>query len=58
MTLKEYGVNPFAMGYIDFNDKNYRKEQDIKDFCRWVNMKAVFKSCNWQEYKKRKDSKQ
>ena len=46
------------MGYIDFNDKNYRKEQDIKDFCRWVNMKAVFKSCNWQEYKKRKDSKQ
>ena len=53
MTLKDLGVNPFAMGYIDFNDRNYKKPKEIKDFCRWVNMKATFKSCTWEEYKRR-----
>jgi hypothetical protein len=54
MILKEYKVNPFAMGYIDFDDPSYRKSQEVKDFCRWVNMKATFKSCSWNEYSKRK----
>lgn len=53
MTLKEIGVNPFAMGYIDFDDRNYKKSKEVKNFCRWVNMKATFKSCTWEEYKKR-----
>ncbi len=53
MTLDKVGVNPFAMGYVDFNNPNYQKPQEIKDFCRWVNMKATFKSCTWDEYKKR-----
>lgn len=35
------------------NNPNYQKPQEIKDFCRWVNMKATFKSCTWDEYKKR-----
>lgn len=54
MTLKELGVNPFAMGYIDFNNKNYEKEQDVKDFCRWVNRKQIFKKTSWDSYKQRK----
>lgn len=54
MILKEYNVNPFAMGYIDFDDPSYRKSQEVKDFCRWVNMKAIFKSCSWNEYNRRK----
>lgn len=49
--LKEYGVNPFAMGYIDFNDSSYKKTKEVKDFCRWVNMKAIFKSISWEDYK-------
>lgn len=53
MTLKEIGVNPFAMGYIDFDDRTYKKSKEVKNFCRWVNMKATFKSCTWEEYKKR-----
>lgn len=53
MTLKEMGINPFAMGYIDFNNKNCNKPKEIKDFCRWVNMKACFKSCTWDEYTRR-----
>ena len=50
MTLKELGVNPFAMGYINFDNSNYKKPKEIKDFCRWVNMRACFKSCTWEEY--------
>lgn len=53
MILKEMGVNPFAMGYIDFNNKNFKKSKEVKSFCRWVNMKSTFKSCTWDEYKKR-----
>jgi hypothetical protein len=52
LTLKELGVNPFAMGYINYNDKNYKKSQSVKDFCRWVNHKAIFKSCTFEEYRK------
>lgn len=51
-TLRNLKVNPFAMGYIDFNNPAYKKTQEIKDFCRWVNMKAAFKSCSWEEYRK------
>lgn len=50
-TLKEMGVKPFAMGYIDFDDPNYIKPKEIMKFCRWVNMKAAFNSCTWKEYK-------
>ena len=53
MTLKRLGVNPFAMGYINFDDPNYQKSKKIKDFCRWVNRKKLFKSCSWKEYNKR-----
>lgn len=52
MTLSQLGVNPFAMGYMNFDDKNYKKSDEVKKFCRWVNMKSVFKSCTWNEYMK------
>lgn len=52
MTLKNMGVNPFAMGYIDFNDPTYKKPQEIKDFCRWVNHKATFKTTSWEKYRR------
>lgn len=48
--LRSLKVNPFAMGYIDFNDKYYQKSKSVKDFCRWVNRKELFKSCKWEEY--------
>ena len=52
LTLREFGVKPFAMGYMDFNNPKYERTQEVKDFCRWVNMKAVFNTCTWNEYKK------
>lgn len=57
MTLKDFGVNPFAMGYIDYNNAKYQKSQSVIDFCRWVNRKAIFKSVKWEEYKKEKTTK-
>lgn len=54
MTLKQMGVNPFAMGYINFDDPNHTKTQSVNDFCRWVNNKFVFKKTSWEDYKPRK----
>lgn len=50
MTLKELGVNPFAMGYINFYDPNYTKSKSVMDFCRWVDNKFIFKKTTWNEY--------
>lgn len=44
MTLREYGCMPFVMPYK--KDDPYQKA-----FARWVNKRALFKSCSWDEYK-------
>lgn len=44
MKLKELGCMPFVMPYK--KDDPYQKA-----FARWVNNRAVFKSCSWEEYK-------
>lgn len=43
--LNELGISPFVMPY----DKANRYQ---KNFARWVNHKAVFKSVRWEDYKK------
>ena len=35
---------------MDFENKNIIS-WELKNFCRWVNHKAVFKSVAWNEYK-------
>jgi len=48
--LRSINVDPFAQAYRDFdNEMGVTREQ--KDFCRWVNHKAIFKSVSWQDYK-------
>jgi len=44
MTLKEYGISPFAMPFN--KDDPYQRR-----FSRWVNMKAVFKTTSFENYK-------
>lgn len=44
MTLRELGCMPFVMPY----DKSQPYQ---KAFTRWVNNRAVFKSCSWEDYK-------
>ena len=43
--LRELGVDPFVMAYD-------RSDQYQRDFQRWCNHKAIFKSVKWQDYRK------
>ena len=47
--LKDIGIDPVAMAY--------NKNPKFKNFCRWVNHKAIFKSVSWKEYEKCKSEK-
>ncbi|NDV77879.1 radical SAM protein [Dysgonomonas sp. 511] len=51
LKLKELGVSPFAQPYRDF-ENNIQPTQIQKDFARWVNHKAIFKSIDWEDYRK------
>ena len=44
MMLKDWGCDPYAMPY-DKSDPYQKK------FVRWVNRRAVFHSCTWEEFK-------
>jgi len=46
--LKGLGVNPFAQPFMDRDGTPATKGQ--RDVSRWVNHKAVFKSCSFAEY--------
>ena len=50
--LRKMGVEPFAQPYRDFDGGEPTEEQ--KDLARWCNRKELFKSCSWEEYKRRK----
>lgn len=54
-TIWSFGVYPFVMGYINFDDPKWEKSRSVKDFARWCNNRFVFKSCTWEEYKKGKE---
>jgi hypothetical protein len=42
-TLRDIGIDPFVMPLDKSN-------QYQKRFARWVNMKAIFKTCSWEDY--------
>lgn len=48
--LKGIGLDPFVQPYIDA--KGTEPAHELKDFARWVNHKATFKSCTWEDYNK------
>lgn len=47
--LKGMNLDPFAQPYRDQNGNEPDKEQ--KKLARWVNMKSIFKSVTWEDYK-------
>jgi len=62
--LRDLGVDPFVMPYKDINGFNMDKiiskcgfdnkenyKEYLKNFARWVNHKAIFKSVKWEDYK-------
>lgn len=52
--LRKIGAQPFAQPYRDFTT-NAEPARELKDFARWVNDKAIFKTVqSFSEYKARK----
>ena len=48
--LDQMGVTPFAQPYRDYDGGEPTQEQKL--FARWVNMKSVFHSFTWKEFRK------
>lgn len=48
--LRELGIKPFAQPYRDI-ESNKEPLRDLRNFARWVNHKAIFNSCSWDDYK-------
>lgn len=46
--LKKYKLDPFAQPFRDQSGKD--SDPRLKDFARWVNHKATFKSVPWEKY--------
>jgi len=51
MKLHSYKITPFAMGYIDFDNKNHKRTRSVRDFQRWVN-RHIFKTVVFGQYNK------
>lgn len=47
--LKGMNLEPFAQPYRDQEGNKSTKEQ--RDFARWVNHKAIFKTVTWEDYR-------
>lgn len=47
--LRAMGIDPFAQPYRDF-ENNIEPTKEQRDFARWVNHKATFKSVKWEDY--------
>lgn len=52
--LDALGLDPFAQPYRDFTNNGVIDEES-KNFARWVNHKAIFRSVPWKEYRKHID---
>jgi hypothetical protein len=50
MFMKTLNLDPFAQGLRTIEKPE--PDKPIKDFCRWVNHKGVFKSTPWEDYQK------
>lgn len=50
MQLREMNIDVFAQPYIDYSGK-YKVTQEQRDFARWVNRKAIFKTVEFENYK-------
>lgn len=50
LQLDHHGCQPFAMPYRNL-DTNSAPTKEQRKFARWVNMKSVFKTCDYKDYK-------
>lgn len=48
LALRSMGIDPYAQPYRDY--ENHEPTDEQKRFARWVNHKATFKTCAWEDY--------
>jgi len=48
LALRDMGITPFAQPYRDYDGGEPTEEQ--RSFARWVNIKAAFNTCTWENY--------
>ena len=48
LALRDMGVTPFAQPYRDYDGGEPTDEQ--KKLARWVNMRAAFQTCRFEEF--------
>ena len=48
--LRTLGIQPFAQPYRDF-ENNVEPTLDQKRLARWCNMKSIFKTVKWEDYR-------
>ncbi|KAA6348059.1 hypothetical protein EZS27_004511 [termite gut metagenome] len=51
--LHKLGVTPFAQPYRDFTTNTF-PTLETRDLARWCNHRAIFKSCDFRDYRPRK----
>ena len=56
MFLKRLKLDPFVQPYRAL-DREYDPSTIAKDFARWVNLKFIFNSFSWKEYRGRKGNR-
>ena len=49
LALDKLDIIPFAQPYRDYDGGEPTKEQ--RRLARWVNMRAAFKSCKWEDFR-------
>ncbi len=50
LALRDMGITPFAQPYRDYDGRE--PPEDQRRFARWVNNKAAFNACTWENYRK------
>lgn len=53
--LRKLKVKPFAQAFREMGSSK-EPAKELKNFCRWVNHKAIFYSIPWQEYKYKQEA--
>lgn len=54
--LKDLGIKPFAQAFRDFKNERTPSLYE-RDFCRWCNKRQIFSTCDFLDFKPRKNFK-
>jgi hypothetical protein len=47
--IRSYGIDPFVMGYRDYNTGKMARDHQLRNLARWVN-RRLYKTCEFADY--------